>query len=56
MKSKCIWERSETWEEEGWITQCNGDFTLVGGEYPDIYDIEYCPFCGLKIEIEEEVE
>ncbi len=52
--NKCIWEQTRYWEEEGWVTQCNGEFTLIGKEDPDMYEIEYCPFCGLEIEVKED--
>lgn len=52
--NKCIWEQTRDWEEEGWVTQCNGEFTLIGKEEPDMYEIEYCPFCGLEIEVKED--
>lgn len=50
----CLWQQTRWWEEAGWVTQCDREFTLIGKEDPDLYDLEYCPFCGLQIKIESE--
>jgi hypothetical protein len=52
--SKCIWTNEE--DTDIWVSTCGYDFVLINGDQPKEKDFKFCPKCGKKIEVENEVK